>query len=311
MNRSYSRSAFTLIELLVVIAIIAILAAILFPVFAQAKEAAKKTATLSNAKQLGTSVQIYLADYDDVFPLATLYFGTTPQNSLAWPYPANHMPSWSGGNATIIDLEHTYWVNAVQPYAKNTKITKAEGIAQYVLPSDATTAKTAAPGELSLAYNTLLQQNSSSSVENPSMVPALTTAIGNINRVGRGGHQPMMQCLGGAPSLCRFSPGGTSYGYTSWTWGFAGQPVAKAALYGNTIISSRSDSSAKVYKLGSNTTAVNTNILDPWSQYGAAGDPVGMRLCNSTASLPDSDWHPCFFRPDQDGTRTKWAGILE
>lgn len=61
------RKAFTLIELLVVIAIIAILAAILFPVFAQAKLAAKKTQGLSQAKQIGTAMQIYLADYDDVY----------------------------------------------------------------------------------------------------------------------------------------------------------------------------------------------------------------------------------------------------
>lgn len=61
-----SSKAFTLIELLVVIAIIAILAAILFPVFAQAKAAAKQTATISNLKQLGTSLQIYLADNDDI-----------------------------------------------------------------------------------------------------------------------------------------------------------------------------------------------------------------------------------------------------
>ncbi len=62
------RRAFTLIELLVVIAIIAILAAILFPVFAQAKLAAKKTVSLSNVKQLGTSTQIYVGDWDDVTP---------------------------------------------------------------------------------------------------------------------------------------------------------------------------------------------------------------------------------------------------
>ncbi len=60
---------FTLIELLVVIAIIAILAAILFPVFAQAKAAAKKTSDLSNTKQIGTAVQIYMGDVDDTMPL--------------------------------------------------------------------------------------------------------------------------------------------------------------------------------------------------------------------------------------------------
>ena len=63
------RRAFTLIELLVVIAIIAILAAILFPVFAKAKEAAKQTGCVSNTKNQGIGLQIYLSDYDDVWPL--------------------------------------------------------------------------------------------------------------------------------------------------------------------------------------------------------------------------------------------------
>lgn len=65
--------AFTLIELLVVIAIIAILAAILFPVFGRAKEAAKKTACLSNARQVGMALKMYLTDHDDVMPIFYAY----------------------------------------------------------------------------------------------------------------------------------------------------------------------------------------------------------------------------------------------
>ncbi len=68
MNSTFSRIGFTLIELLVVIAIISILAAILFPVFAQAKAAAKQTQCLSQMKQIGLAGQLYCGDFDDLFP---------------------------------------------------------------------------------------------------------------------------------------------------------------------------------------------------------------------------------------------------
>lgn len=69
-------AAFTLIELLVVIAIIAILAAILFPVFAQAREKARQTACLSNSKQLATAIQMYTQDYDETMPMGGYTVGT-------------------------------------------------------------------------------------------------------------------------------------------------------------------------------------------------------------------------------------------
>src|SRR5438270_229003 len=67
----YRRKAFTLIELLVVIAIIAILAAILFPVFAQAREQARAISCVSNCRQIGLGVRMYAQDYDEEFPMGT------------------------------------------------------------------------------------------------------------------------------------------------------------------------------------------------------------------------------------------------
>jgi prepilin-type N-terminal cleavage/methylation domain-containing protein len=67
MRRSHP-GGFSLIELLVVISVIALLSAILFPVFAQAREAARRTTCLSNLRQLATAHQLYVQDYDEVLP---------------------------------------------------------------------------------------------------------------------------------------------------------------------------------------------------------------------------------------------------
>lgn len=95
MIRTQNRSGFTLIELLVVIAIIAILAAILFPVFAQAKMAAKKTMMISNMKQNLTASMLYMGDYDDYYALKASIGYDTVEPSITWdktiqPYMKNY-----------------------------------------------------------------------------------------------------------------------------------------------------------------------------------------------------------------------------
>ncbi|MFP3905121.1 MAG: DUF1559 domain-containing protein [Armatimonadota bacterium] len=82
---------FTLIELLVVIAIIAILAAILFPVFARAREKARQTSCLSNLKQMALSVQMYAQDYDETFPMSVYLSGTQAYSAyhVIMPYIKN------------------------------------------------------------------------------------------------------------------------------------------------------------------------------------------------------------------------------
>ncbi|MGI5820427.1 MAG: DUF1559 domain-containing protein [Armatimonadota bacterium] len=91
-----SRRGFTLIELLVVIAIIAILAAILFPVFARAREKARQTSCLSNVKQIMLGVLMYAQDYDEALPVAS---------------------HWYRGDGTTV-----VWDQALDPYVKNQQV---------------------------------------------------------------------------------------------------------------------------------------------------------------------------------------------
>ncbi len=85
------RRAFTLIELLVVIAILAILAAILFPVFAQAREKARQVSCLSNGRQVGTALALYIQDYDETLPLNNHSGPTAGWLVTAQPYLRNQL----------------------------------------------------------------------------------------------------------------------------------------------------------------------------------------------------------------------------
>jgi len=103
-------SGFTLIELLVVIAIVAILAAILFPVFAQARDKARSASCLSNEKQIGLGLMMYTQDYDETYPTAYMY--------------KNNTATTNGGSAG----GYIHYSAMIQPYIKSDKI--------WVCPSD-------------------------------------------------------------------------------------------------------------------------------------------------------------------------------
>ncbi len=117
MNKQSRFSGFTLIELLVVIAIIAILAAILFPVFAQAREKARQTSCISNQKQIGLAFNMYVQDYDEQTPAAFAAI-TTPEAPL--------FASDSGNAAWVIPYDMQ-----LLPYIKNEQV--------FACPSDSTT----------------------------------------------------------------------------------------------------------------------------------------------------------------------------
>jgi prepilin-type N-terminal cleavage/methylation domain-containing protein len=308
------KRAFTLIELLVVIAIIAILAAILFPVFAQAKTAAKKTAYISNIKQSGTGVQIYLSDSDDVFPLA---MGVRPENGtwgigVAHPVPADALdPTSANGvpwaSAGRQNMANTMWANSCQPYIKNYQMLANPNAPQTAIGGDVFTnhGKSAFSG---IQYNGLLHSLSSSSVVGVSVVPAFWN-VQNYNLQGRNFSSPALDCgsLGGVPDPCQFNPSGNPSAHV----GPNGTPdsfyvldfTTPVWLYGQKMVVGRCDTSTKTVPVGTviapGVAAFPSLAGGPWAQVTATGAPGGYYPCDSTFASQAGADYVCYFRPDR------------
>jgi len=109
------RRGFTLIELLVVIAIIAILAAILFPVFAKARAAARKVTGTSNLREIGTATMMYIQDYDEHFP----YYNW---GVMSCSQVGTGGSSISGDIEAVRSYSGAAWCNSLQPYIKNIQL---------------------------------------------------------------------------------------------------------------------------------------------------------------------------------------------
>lgn len=302
------RRAFTLIELLVVIAIIAILAAILFPVFAQAKESAKKTESLSNTKQTGQAIQMYLPDYNDSYPMAQGVENDGSVSVARWNgYPA-------GWDSAVYEFgDSTVWGNSIQPYMKNMKLTEAPGV-PYVQMTAVFGAAAYAnprkqPGSDCLVMNGLLHTYNATAITEPAELVVLWYGFGRENLVGGINMEPSLNC--GLVKECRFNPGGlpAATTYTGNTtrgdifWVSYSSPTNDTVwIYHKGMNMARADSSAKHYKLGGAPNVTITNKKDPFLTYGGQGDYwLTVQRC---ASGNSGVYYSSFFRPDAEFRHT-------
>ncbi len=306
--------AFTLIELLVVIAIIAILAAILFPVFAQAKLAAKKSAGISNVKQTVLSFMIYTGDHDDYMPLA---FSRRADGT--WRYttihPAPQDAIGSGWEAPNVQAETaTMWHQSTHPYRKNWNMLIATGQNVTTIPGEVFT-NLSKPAEMGLTMNGLLHKYNSTAVENPAVVPMVWSGMGNIALRGRAMSNPTLNCGASWTGDCQFNAGsqagGVSGGNQSAFFGFSNWNAAyniwsyQAPSGG--VIFGYVDGHAKFQRVGTVASPAfhTTADTDPYALYTSNGAgfaywaTINGDCTDTSAANTGNNRYVCFFRPDR------------
>ena len=314
-----NNKAFTLIELLVVIAIIAILAAILFPVFAQAKEAAKKSQTLNNTKQLAIATMIYITDNDDIFPSSMSRRATgTYRWGTIHPVPTGVITS-GGWNTINNEVEH-YWANAIRGYVKNGDIYR--GPTQTPIGIGDTLDPALTPYNMGMTYNGQLTVWNATAVDNPSLVPLMWSGVGNTSFTGRGAANPNIFCDGKADG-CRFVSGGAPqadatgaigtygafFGFSNFNPGL--RVWTHGDIRGGGVHVARTDSSAKWYRAGTvedpqfHTSAANDMYAAVYyDTEGTQGFFYWATLNGDCTDTSDANTLPletyvCFFRPDR------------
>ncbi|MGC4045908.1 MAG: DUF1559 domain-containing protein [Armatimonas sp.] len=284
MYHSRIKQGFTLIELLVVIAIIAILAAILFPVFAQARAKARQASCLSNMKQLGTGIMMYVQDYDEVFPLA---FGMDA--SGAWrvgqyvPFPSNWRP---GSSQSYIDHGNVGWANAIYPYVKNYGVYKCpEGQVAQLAGVDYS-APVVTPQANSYEYNALMMASSQASISFPADALLLWEMPAKKSPLGLIGPTFPLNCPTPNASCSYVACGGTGNGSSASWYG----PNPSQWLHAGGQNFAYTDGHVKFVKFAG--AGVDTNYrTEVWARYNADGTPQShwWNGCHNWRSRPDFD----------------------
>jgi prepilin-type N-terminal cleavage/methylation domain-containing protein/prepilin-type processing-associated H-X9-DG protein len=269
-----SRRAFTLIELLVVIAIIAILAAILFPVFAQAKLAAKKTSDLSSVKQINLSALMYSGDSDDI-----AVGQNNDANNFPIPWNAGSDDHWPNVIAPPIPLGFMdprfpqVWARDIQPYMKNLPL-----MVSAAAPKDPSPvwgySNAPGAGNATWMMNGTLQRKSLTSISTPAELvvfqSALTTTKESITQpTNFDGNTKACNGIDLSFAGNTFGKGG-NYG---WADGHASYKQRTAITFRNMGVSGVVNASPKGDNLP-NTTTLSDPAKNPnyWYTWGSSCD---------------------------------------
>lgn len=265
MKRNLNRG-FTLIELLVVIAIIAILAAILFPVFAQAREKARQASCQSNLKQIGNAFAMYMQDYDELFPM-----NDNGGNSPAWyTQPADARPGPQYNRLGV-------WTTTMQPYIKNWQVYGCPScpITSQYLQAPLNAGQQQIP--ISYAYNGQLATSSLASVQ--SVASCILTWEGYGKLSTRNYSLP-------TPTLRNVRPQHELYGTDSCVMYVIAIPVPTMWIHGEGSNYLFVDGHVKWRRVG---TDYRTS---PWARIDASGSPASYWVAGGGRSCA---W---LFRPD-------------
>jgi len=261
-----TRNGFTLIELLVVIAIIAILAAILFPVFAKAREKARQTACLSNEKQIALGVMQYVQDSDEMYPFGVIDAGPA---KIGGTFGGGSMPGTGAG-----------WAGAITPYIKSMEVFKC--------PDDSTAPVTGSNPQVPISYclNYLLPERTLAYLVSPSS----TVQFFEIRNATANLTAPAENALNSTSQPV--SPVGDDWGYMPWVPSANNCNLAGGDYQQNVSCSSGSTSSCTVLNSG----PVCSADAGPTSRHDTQSD---WRLGASNLSMADG--HVKFIRHENAG----------
>lgn len=298
------KRAFTLIELLVVIAIIAILAAILFPVFAQAKEKAKQTQCLSNLNQMGKSLALYLGDHDDTYPLSFTHLAGQWQWQQWHPIPHDWSRSDTDANQAQFAM---MWANSIFPYVGNWSVYECPSGVELQLPNvnyAESNWDEQRPRRSGYNFNGLLHGYNASGVVNPAELITVWEGRGKVNVLGYALPNPFLVCNAGIGAVCRYvTPTNPASGPRGWMYGGRGSYW----IHNKGVQAAFADTHSKWRRLGAQWRRGNTGPdpftdwrVDPFTGYNENGRPGYYWIDGFPSSNPPGNYMAWLFRPDYD-----------